>query len=224
MKAYLKKYKWALCLLVIFAALCWVYKTHYSTKSYPTVLTYHAIEEKLPEETSEENEYLFVRPADLEEQLQLLTRKGYEFCFASQYEITNKKQGILTLDDGYEDNYTNLFPLLKKYRAKATISVVTGNIGHPGNLTADQIREMSDSGLVEIASHTVTHPYLTSLDDAALDQELHFLLEMYCQGSVYMTVKWVLGGMKDSPQAMSAKLVDAMPPKLANVFERLKLL
>ena len=33
MKAYLKKYKWALCLLVIFAALCWVYKTHYSTKS-----------------------------------------------------------------------------------------------------------------------------------------------------------------------------------------------
>ena len=29
-----------------------------------------------------------------------------------------------------------------------------------------------------------------------LDEELQFLLEMYCQGSVYMTVKWVLGGMK----------------------------
>ena len=71
----------------------------------------------------------------------------------------------LTLDDGYEDNYTNLFPLLKKYQAKATISVVTGSIGQPGILTADQIREMSDSGLVEFASHTVTHPHLTSLDD-----------------------------------------------------------
>ena len=65
---------------------------------------------------------------------------------------------------------------------------------------------------------------LARKDSRALDQELHFLLEMYCQGSVYMTVKWVLGGMKDSPQAMSAKLVDAMPSKLANVFERLKLL
>lgn len=32
-----------------------------------------------------------------------------------------------------------------------------------------------------------------------LGQELQFLLEMYCQGSVYMTVKWVLGGMKDTP-------------------------
>ena len=65
---------------------------------------------------------------------------------------------------------------------------------------------------------------LARKDSRALDQELHFLLEMYCEGSVYMTVKWVLGGMKDSPQAMSAKLVDAMPPKLANVFDRLKLL
>ena len=49
-------------------------------------------------------------------------------------------------------------------------------------------------------------------------------MEMYCQGSVYMTVKWVLGGMKDSPRDMSGKLVEAMPPKLAEVFERLKLL
>ena len=65
---------------------------------------------------------------------------------------------------------------------------------------------------------------LARKDSRALDQELHFLLEMYCQGSVYMTVKWVLGGMNDSPQDMSAKLVDAMPHKLANVFERLKLL
>ena len=65
---------------------------------------------------------------------------------------------------------------------------------------------------------------LARKDSRALDQELHFLLEMYCQGSVYMTGKWVLGGRKDSPQAMSAKLVDAMPPKLANVFDRLKLL
>lgn len=57
-----------------------------------------------------------------------------------------------------------------------------------------------------------------------LTEELQFLLEMYCRGSVYMTVKWVLGGMKDSPAQMSAKLVDAIPPKLAGVFEELHLL
>ena len=57
-----------------------------------------------------------------------------------------------------------------------------------------------------------------------LGQELQFLLEMYCQGSVYMTVKWGLGGMKDTPREMSDKLVEAMPPKLAEVFGKLKLL
>ena len=46
-----------------------------------------------------------------------------------------------------------------------------------------------------------------------LSEELEFLLEMYCRGSVYMTEKWVLGGMKDSPEQMSYKLVEAMPPK-----------
>lgn len=57
-----------------------------------------------------------------------------------------------------------------------------------------------------------------------LSEELQFLLEMYCRGSVYMTVKWVLGGMKASPREMADKLVDALPPKLAGVFEELKLL
>lgn len=57
-----------------------------------------------------------------------------------------------------------------------------------------------------------------------LDEELQFQLEMYCRGSVYMTVKWVLGGMKDTPQKMADKLVDAMPPKLADVFRSLGLL
>lgn len=57
-----------------------------------------------------------------------------------------------------------------------------------------------------------------------LSGELQFLLEMYCRGSVYMTIKWVLGGMKDTPRQMSDKLVDAMPPKLAKVFGELGLL
>lgn len=57
-----------------------------------------------------------------------------------------------------------------------------------------------------------------------LDTELQFLLEMYCQGSVYMTSKWVLGGMKDTPEDMARKLVDAMPPRLSKVFGELGLL
>lgn len=57
-----------------------------------------------------------------------------------------------------------------------------------------------------------------------LEEELQFQLELYCRGSVYMTVQWVLGGMKDTPHQMADKLVDAIPPKLAEVFATLGLL
>lgn len=56
------------------------------------------------------------------------------------------------------------------------------------------------------------------------DSEIRFLLEMYCRGSVYMTVKWVLTGMKRTPEEMAKSLVDAMPEKLGREFGVLGLL
>lgn len=57
-----------------------------------------------------------------------------------------------------------------------------------------------------------------------LDEEMEFLLEMYCQGSIYMTVKWVLGGMKATPEEMAKSLVDAMPQRLSRLFLELNLI
>ena len=63
-----------------------------------------------------------LRSADLEAQLQYLQENGYETIFfedlshLEQYE----KPVILTFDDGYDDNYTVLYPLLEKYQTKAT--------------------------------------------------------------------------------------------------------
>ena len=57
-----------------------------------------------------------------------------------------------------------------------------------------------------------------------LSKDLKFLLEMYCQGSIYMTVQWVFGRVKRTPEELAADLVKAMPEELAGVFERLDLL
>ena len=56
------------------------------------------------------------------------------------------------------------------------------------------------------------------------DKETGFLLEMYCRGSIYMTVNWVLDGMKSSPGALAALLVEAMPPRLSKLFTELHFL
>lgn len=51
-----------------------------------------------------------------------------------------------------------------------------------------------------------------------LEEDMQFLLEMYCQGSIYMTVKWVMEGMKASPEELSGHLIGAVPEKLARLF------
>ena len=55
------------------------------------------------------------------------------------------------------------------------------------------------------------------------DDEISALLEMYCQASVYMTVKWVLSGISTSEQALAQLMIDAMPQKLRILFEQLEI-
>lgn len=63
------------------------------------------------------------------------------------------KTVAVTFDDGYKDNYSHAFPILKKYRIPATVFVIIDEIGRPDRLSWEEIREMQDSGLVFFASH-----------------------------------------------------------------------
>ena len=51
-----------------------------------------------------------------------------------------------------------------------------------------------------------------------LSRQLQFQLEMYCQGSIYMTVQWVLGYRKCSAEELAHALASAMPEELQTVF------
>ena len=58
----------------------------------------------------------------------------------------------------------------------------------------------------------------------SLEGDVKELLEMYCQSSVYMTVKWVLTGMKSSEEKLAEIMIQAMPEKLSRLFDDLGLL
>ena len=136
--------------------------------SLPIVLTYHLISD----EVFGDDDYLFVRPSEFEEQLKLLTEKGYTFLFADEWRMYDSPTVVITFDDGYTDNYTEMFPILKKYNAKATVFLISDMIDNEYYLTSAQIKEMADSGLVSFQSHTAAHSVLSELKEDELCAEL----------------------------------------------------
>ncbi|WJH35476.1 polysaccharide deacetylase family protein [Paenibacillus sp. CC-CFT747] len=148
-----------------------VYREHEARQSLPSgdpvtsvpILLYHRIAE-------DAGDPLKVSPAHFAEEMAFLKEEGFHsLSFRELEEAWNggrplpPKPVILTFDDGYEDNYTAAYPILKQMGMRATVFAVTGSIGKPGRLTWDQLRRMEASGLIDTQSHTVTHPDLTKL-------------------------------------------------------------
>nr|WP_330365382.1 TetR-like C-terminal domain-containing protein [Pseudobutyrivibrio ruminis] len=56
------------------------------------------------------------------------------------------------------------------------------------------------------------------------DTKTRKLLEMYCWSSIYMTVQWLMKGMKEPEEALADLMIDAMPPKLHELFKEIHIL
>ena len=142
---------------------------------YPRVLLYHACDKTgfpgMPRR-------LIMHPDILERQFAWLKKKGYSFLTASELVRRGSMQDDLkpvciTFDDGFEDNYIHLFPLLKKHQIKVTLFAARQSV-FPGKpmLSELQIKEMSGSGLVEFGGHTQTHLDLTAAERAVAEAEI----------------------------------------------------
>lgn len=137
------------------------------------VLMYHHI---VPDAEMASGKYAgnnaIISESQFAEEMRYLSEHGYHtFKMSEVAAILHnslpfpEKSVIITFDDGYASNYTLAYPVLQKYNLKASIAVVVissiiasddggltqQNIPH---LSFDQMREMNDSGLVEIGSHS----------------------------------------------------------------------
>ena len=181
-------------------------------KNYP-ILYYHFI--KAPGIHSQ-IKGLYTTPSHFEWQLKTLINKGFTFItfediVNKKYDV-NKRNLILTFDDGCESLYSNAFPILKKHGIKAVIYVVAKSIGarnivweqnenkEPLNiLTKEQIIEMANYG-IEIGSHLCDHVHLPQLTLDAMKYELEEskrLLEKELGRKIY-SVAYPFGSYNDN--------------------------
>ena len=82
--------------------------------------------------------------------------------FVTEGKALPSKPVCITFDDGYEDSYTVVYPIMKKYRFPWTLFLMHGRPARANDL-ADSCKEMADSHTVTIANHTVSHPRLSQL-------------------------------------------------------------
>ena len=110
------------------------------------------------------HERYVIPPSVLEEDLIYIKSNGYTAVTIADL-IGFKEKGIplpekpimLTFDDGNRTNYLHAFPLLQKHGLKAVFSVVGAYCDEPqkhSSVTYGQIKEMTESGLVEIQNHS----------------------------------------------------------------------
>ena len=140
------------------------------------VLCYHRIDEK-------PKQYTVLQPAEFKAQMEYLKKHNFNvvplqtIVDAVQYGTKLPPHTVaLTFDDGYKDNYTVAYPILKQYKFPATLFIYPYYVSNGGAaIKWEMLKTMVADPLIKIQSHTFTHPNLnktTRQGNAAIKHEI----------------------------------------------------
>lgn len=143
-----------LILIILFIVYFYFFRT--VGKNTIPVITYHSIQDS----NEDGNEYI-IKTESFEEMVKGLKENNFTFLSLSDVEdiVYNgkdlpEKPVLITLDDGYKDNYTNVYPIIKKYDAHASIFLIGSKLDSEGFLSSSDVIEMAESGFIDFGSHS----------------------------------------------------------------------
>lgn len=108
-----------------------------------------------------------VKTSDFAAQLEYLKVNGYTVIplrrllayLAKNAPPPPQRAVVITADDGHESVFTDMLPLIRRYDIPVTLFIYPSAISNARYaMTWQQLREMQDTGLVDIQSHTYWHP------------------------------------------------------------------
>lgn len=126
------------------------------------ILMYHSVSD------SDTNNSLLVPVSQFEEQVKWLKESGFtpmlleDVVQAFETGKVPQKPVAITFDDGYSDNYTDAYRILKQYNMKATFFIITNGIDDGYYMSSNMLKEMSQNGM-EIENHTSRHIEFTTI-------------------------------------------------------------
>lgn len=144
-----------LVMLAVSAVLSvFVYRLPQPVREPMPVLMYHHM---VPE--GQDCNAMTITPGKFRADLDIILAKGYTPVLPGELAAgvpLPEKPILITFDDGYRSNYDLVYPILREYGVKACISIIVLMPDLPTDnfCTWEQLREMTDSGLVEVGSHS----------------------------------------------------------------------
>ena len=141
--------------------------------NYINVIYYHDIVKGEGYKSQKTNLELFKK------HMQYLVDNGYrtytfEDLEQSENLVYKKNSVLITFDDGWRSNYTEIFDFMKEKGIKYNIFLEAGNVEtNEEYLTWDMVREMYASGIVGFGAHTYTHPDMSDISKIDLGKEFN---------------------------------------------------
>jgi len=143
------------------------------------VLMYHRV---IPDEASTRGiePGMYVRASTFERHIRWLADR---FELATLSEVVDATRdgrtaglAAITFDDGWRDNLTHAWPVLRRHGARATVFLVTDWVNAAPTpdkvfLSPGEVRSLADNG-VELGAHTTSHPMLDQLPPDQIENEL----------------------------------------------------
>jgi len=122
-----------------------------------------------------ENSTLYVTPENFGRQMAYIKDKGYNVISLDELAdgIKNNRKFkhrtvVITIDDGYRDNFTYAYPILRKYNFPATIFIIANFIDNKKDfMNWDEINAVSKDN-ISFGGHTKNHAYLPSIKEKAV--------------------------------------------------------
>ena len=118
------------------------------------------------------------------DQMQIIKDLDYSFSdpnllVAKFHKPKNKKEILITIDDGFKSFYTEAWPYLKKNKIPFILFISTEPVGKKGYMNWNEIKEIEKMDFTMIGHHSHTHKYLIDMNNSDFVKDIETATKIF---------------------------------------------